>query len=134
MSGPGKFATKLNIVCSSYDLKTLNTFLRLLPTDPKLGRRGQFFRLPTQIKRWTVNRGPFVHGKAKETLERRTHRALVPIEGPLGLSLRWVAAMRDAGTQSGISFKFDLRGTGEGGEVLPPKVTKSQERRRRDKS
>jgi len=38
--------------------------------------------LPTLMHRWTVNKSPFVHKKARETFERRTHRRLLVLQGP----------------------------------------------------
>jgi small subunit ribosomal protein S10 len=38
--------------------------------------------LPTEIKRWTVNRSTFVHKDAREQFEIRTHKRLLDILDP----------------------------------------------------
>ena len=38
--------------------------------------------LPTEIKRWTVNRSTFVHKDAREQFEMRTHKRLIDILSP----------------------------------------------------
>ena len=35
--------------------------------------------LPVQTSKWTVNKSPFVHKKAQETFERKTHKRLLAI-------------------------------------------------------
>ncbi|MBI4094285.1 MAG: 30S ribosomal protein S10 [Candidatus Liptonbacteria bacterium] len=38
--------------------------------------------LPTELKRYTVNRSPFVHKNAREQFELRIHRRLIDILNP----------------------------------------------------
>jgi small subunit ribosomal protein S10 len=38
--------------------------------------------LPTEIKRWTVNRSTFVHKNAREQFEMRIHKRLIDILNP----------------------------------------------------
>ena len=38
--------------------------------------------LPTEIKRWTVNRSTFVHKDAREQFEMRIHKRLIDIMNP----------------------------------------------------
>jgi small subunit ribosomal protein S10 len=38
--------------------------------------------LPTEIKRYTVNRSTFVHKDAREQFELRVHKRLIDIENP----------------------------------------------------
>ena len=38
--------------------------------------------LPTEIKRWTVNRSTFVHKNAREQFEMRIHKRLIDIMNP----------------------------------------------------
>src|SRR3990167_8375820 len=38
--------------------------------------------LPTEIKRWTVNRSTFVHKDAREQFEMRIHKRLIDILNP----------------------------------------------------
>jgi len=38
--------------------------------------------LPTEIKKYTVNRGAFVHKDAREQFEMRVHKRLIDIDNP----------------------------------------------------
>ena len=38
--------------------------------------------LPTEVKRWTVNRSTFVHKDAREQFEMRIHKRLIDIFAP----------------------------------------------------
>jgi small subunit ribosomal protein S10 len=38
--------------------------------------------LPTEVKRWTVNRSTFVHKDAREQFEMRIHKRLIDILSP----------------------------------------------------
>jgi len=38
--------------------------------------------LPTEIKKYTVNRSPFVYKNAREQFEMRVHRRVIDIENP----------------------------------------------------
>ena len=38
--------------------------------------------LPTSIKKYTVNRSPFVHKDAREQFEMRVHKRLIDIQNP----------------------------------------------------
>ncbi|OHA85881.1 MAG: 30S ribosomal protein S10 [Candidatus Zambryskibacteria bacterium RIFCSPLOWO2_01_FULL_35_19] len=38
--------------------------------------------LPTEIKKWTVNRSPFVYKDAREQFEMRIHRRVIDIINP----------------------------------------------------
>ena len=38
--------------------------------------------LPTEIKKYTVNRSPFIYKNAREQFEMRVHKRLIDIENP----------------------------------------------------
>src|SRR3989344_812490 len=75
---------KLRIKISAYENKVLdNSVKQIMDTatryDAKL--RGPI-PLPTEIKKYTVNRGAFVHNKSREKFEMRIHKRLIDIEEP----------------------------------------------------
>jgi ribosomal protein S10 len=115
---------RLQLVLRSYDLPALNAFLRMLPGQ---GRRG-LVRLPTEKKRFVVNRSPHVNGKSKDVFERRTHKVLVPIEAPNATTLRWIAALRDSGTYANVTMKMTvMTGGGGGSTAAAPAQVEAQE-------
>lgn len=75
---------KLRIKVSAYENKVLDNSVRqIMDTairyDASL--RGPI-PLPTEIKKYTVNRGAFVHKDAREQFEMRVHKRLIDIESP----------------------------------------------------
>lgn len=75
---------KLRIKVSAYENKVLdNSVKQIMDTalrhDASL--RGPI-PLPTEIKKYTVNRGAFVHKDAREQFEMRVHKRLIDIDNP----------------------------------------------------
>lgn len=96
--------SRLHLVVKSYDKNSLNTFIRMMPGHGHTG----FARLPTKIKRWTMNKSPHVHGKAKQSFELRTHSVLFPLPAPNVITLRWVDAIMRAGTSANVMFRVTV--------------------------
>ena len=61
--------------------------------------------LPTEIKKYTVNRSSFVHKDAREQFEMRTHKRLIDIENP---SARVVDALTNLSLPSGVSIEVKM--------------------------
>ncbi len=77
-------ASKLRIKVSAYENKVLDKSVKqIIDTatryDAKL--RGPI-PLPTEIKKYTVNRSSFVHKPAREQFEMRVHKRLIDIDEP----------------------------------------------------
>ena len=61
--------------------------------------------LPTQIKRWTVNRSTFVHKDAREQFEMRIHKRLVDILNP---GPKVVEALTNLNLPSGVTIDVKM--------------------------
>lgn len=75
---------KLRIKVLAYENKVLDASVKQIMDiavryDAKV--RGPV-PLPTEIKKYTVNRGAFVHKDAREQFEMRTHKRFIDIENP----------------------------------------------------
>src|SRR3569833_3985779 len=57
--------------------------------------------LPTEIKRWTVNRSTFVHKDAREQFEMRIHKRLIAIMNP---SPKVIEALTSLNLPSGVTI------------------------------
>ena len=61
--------------------------------------------LPTEIKRWTVNRSSFVHKDAREQFEMRIHKRLVDIRNP---SPKVIEALTNLNLPSGVTIDVKM--------------------------
>ncbi len=61
--------------------------------------------LPTEIKKYTVNRSSFVHKDAREQFEMRIHRRLIDIINP---SAKIVEALTNLSLPSGVSIDVKI--------------------------
>lgn len=78
-SGP-----KLRIKIRAYDHKIIDTAARQI-VDAALRQSAEIqgpVPLPTEYRRYTVNRSTFVHKDARDQFEMRVHRRLIDIPGP----------------------------------------------------
>ncbi|MCF7836095.1 MAG: 30S ribosomal protein S10 [Candidatus Marinimicrobia bacterium] len=77
-------AQKLRIRIKAYDHKVLDNSVRQIVDTVE--RTGITFvgpvPLPTEIKKYTVNRSTFVHKDAREQFEMRVHKRLLDILNP----------------------------------------------------
>ena len=61
--------------------------------------------LPTEIKRWTVNRSTFVHKDAREQFEMRIHKRLIDILNP---SPKVIEALTNLNLSSGVTIDVKM--------------------------
>lgn len=61
--------------------------------------------LPTEIKRWTVNRSTFVHKDAREQFEMRIHKRLVDIKNP---APKVIEALTNLNLPSGVTIDVKM--------------------------
>ncbi len=61
--------------------------------------------LPTEIKRWTVNRSTFVHKDAREQFEMRIHKRLVDIMNP---EPKVIEALTNLNLPSGVTIDVKM--------------------------
>jgi small subunit ribosomal protein S10 len=98
---------KLRIRVKAYDSKILDRSVKqILDTalrhDAKV--RGPV-PMPTQIKKYTVNRSTFVHKDAREQYEMRTHKRLLDIENP---NAKLVDALTNLSLPSGVQVEVKM--------------------------
>lgn len=61
--------------------------------------------LPTEIKKYTVNRAAFVHKDAREQFEMRVHKRLIDILNP---SAKVVEALTNLSLPSGVNIEVKM--------------------------
>ncbi len=61
--------------------------------------------LPTEMKRWTVNRSTFVHKDAREQFEMRIHKRLIDILNP---SQKVIEALTNLNLPSGVTIDVKM--------------------------
>ena len=59
--------------------------------------------LPTEIKKYTVNRSTFVHKDAREQFEMRVHKRLIEIANP---NQRFIDSLRDLTLPTGVEIEI----------------------------
>lgn len=76
--------SKLRIRVMAYEYKILDLSVKQI-IDTALRYDAKIvgpIPLPTEIKKWTVNRSPFVYKNAREQFEMRVHRRVIDIINP----------------------------------------------------
>ncbi len=61
--------------------------------------------LPTEIKKYTVNRSSFVHNKSKEKYEARIHKRLIEILNP---GVKVLDALRNLTLPAGVNIEIKM--------------------------
>lgn len=100
-------ADHLRIRVAAYEHKILDASVRQI-TDTA-ARYGAEIRgpipLPTDIKKYTVNRGAFVHKNAREQFEMRVHKRLIDIVNP---SPKIIEALTNLNLPSGVTIDVKM--------------------------
>ena len=98
---------KLRIRVRAYEHKILDASVKQI-LDVALRFDAQVdgpIPLPTEIKKYTVNRGAFVHKNAREQFEMRVHKRLIDIINP---SAKLVEALTNFSLPSGVSIDVKM--------------------------
>ena len=98
---------KLRIRVRAYEHKILDVSVKqIMDTAARLDAKvvGPI-PLPTEIKRWTVNRSTFVHKDAREQFEMRIHKRLIDILSP---SPKVVEALTNLNLPSGVTIDVKM--------------------------
>jgi len=98
---------KLRIRVRAYDHKILDSSIKLI-VDTALRYGAELagpVPLPTEIKKYTVNRSSFVHKNAREQFEMRVHRRLVDILNP---SAKIIEAMTNLNLPAGVDIEVKM--------------------------
>lgn len=78
------FVPRLRIKIRGYDHKIIDTAARQI-VDAALRQNAEVYGpvpLPTEYRRYTVNRSTFVHKDSRDQFEMRVHRRLIDIPAP----------------------------------------------------
>ncbi len=99
--------TKLRIRVRAYEHKILDASVKqIIDTAARFDAQvvGPI-PLPTEIKKYTVNRSTFVHKDAREQFEMRTHKRVVDIMNP---SPKVVEALTNLSLPSGVNIDVKM--------------------------
>ncbi len=98
---------KLRIRVRAYEHKVLDASVRqIMDTAARFDATVQGpVPLPTEIRKYTVNRGAFVHKNAREQFEMRAHKRLVDIVNP---SAKLVEALTNLSLPSGVNIEVKM--------------------------
>ena len=98
---------RLRIRVAAYEHKILDASVKqIIDTALRYGAevRGPI-PLPTDVKRYTVNRSSFVHKNAREQFEMRVHKRLIDIVSP---TPKIVEALTNLNLPSGINIDVKM--------------------------
>lgn len=98
---------KLRIRVFAYEHKILDTSIKQI-MDTALRHDAKVsgpIPLPTETKKYTVNRSSFVHKDAREQFEMRVHRRLIDIINP---SAKIIESLTNLSLPSGVSIDVKI--------------------------
>lgn len=96
--------SRLRIKLKSYDSKVIDASCRQI-LDIALRSDSEVIGpvpLPTEIKKYTVNRSTFVHKDAREQFEMRIHKRLIEVPG---INQRFIENLRDLTLPTGVEIE-----------------------------
>lgn len=98
---------KLRIKISAYDHKVIDASCKqIMETVLRQGCEAVGpIPLPTEIRKYTVNRGAFVHKDAREQYEMRTHKRLIDILDP---SPKIIDALTSLNLPAGVDIEIKM--------------------------
>lgn len=98
---------KLRIRIRAYDHKILDKGVKQI-MDAALRYGAEVIGpvpLPTEIRKYTVNRSTFVHKNAREQFEMRVHKRMIDILNP---SAKIVSALTDLSLPAGMDIEIKM--------------------------
>ena len=98
---------KLRIRVRAYESKILDASVKQI-IDTALRYDAKIvgpMPLPTEIKKYTVNRASFVYKNAREQFEMRVHKRLIDIENP---SAKVIEALTNLSLPSGVNIDVKM--------------------------
>ena len=98
---------RLRIRVKAYEYKILDASLKQI-MDTAIRYDAQFFGpipLPTEIKKYTVNRASFVFKNAREQFEMRVHKRLIDILNP---NQKIIEALTNLSLPSGVNIDVKM--------------------------
>lgn len=99
--------SRLRIRVRAYESKILDTSVKqIMDTALRFGAKVSGpIPLPTEIKKYTVNRSTFVHKDAREQFEMRVHKRLIDILSP---DAKVVEALTNLSLPSGVNIDVKM--------------------------
>lgn len=98
---------KLRLKIKAYDSKLIENSVRQIVEAIK--RQGGEVvgpvPLPTEIRRYTVNRSTFVHKKAREQFELRVHKRLIDVLNP---QQKIIDSLTDLNLPAGVDIEIKI--------------------------
>jgi small subunit ribosomal protein S10 len=102
-----KAEAKLRITVRAYESKVLDLSVKQIVAVAE--RHGATVKgpipLPTEIRKYTVNRGAFIDKDSRDQFERRTHKRLVEIVTP---SQEVISSLTNIDLPSGVSIQVKM--------------------------
>jgi small subunit ribosomal protein S10 len=105
--GEGLDIQKIRIRVSAYESKILDASVKQI-VDTALRYDAKVegpIPLPTEMKKYTVNRGAFVHKNAREQFEMRIHKRLIDIFNPAG---KLIESLTNLTLPSGVNIDVKM--------------------------
>lgn len=99
--------TKLRIRVRAYENRVLDNSVRQI-VDTALRYDAQVvgpIPLPTEIKKYTVNRSPFIYKNAREQFEMRTHKRMIDILNP---NQKTIEALTNMNLPTGVDIDVKM--------------------------
>lgn len=102
-----KDKSKLRIRVRAYENKILDSSVKqIMDTALRFGAEiSGPIPLPTEIKKYTVNRSSFVHKDAREQFEMRVHKRLIDIINP---DAKVIEALTNLSLPSGVNIDVKM--------------------------
>lgn len=99
--------SRIRIRIKSYDHKVIDSSVRqIVDTAMRYGAElAGPVPLPTEIRKYTVNRSSFVHKDAREQFEMRIHKRLLDILSP---SAQLIDALMDLNLPAGVDVEVKM--------------------------
>ncbi|MDO8470012.1 MAG: 30S ribosomal protein S10 [bacterium] len=98
---------RLRLRVKSYDAKLIDNSVRQI-IEAIRRQGGEVIGpvpLPTEFKRYTVNRSTFVHKKSGEQFEMRVHKRLIDIPSP---SQKIIESLTDLNLPAGVDVEIKM--------------------------
>ena len=101
------YVNKLRIKVQAYEPKVLDTSIKqIIETADRFDVNiAGPIPLPTKIKKYSVNRSPFIFKTSQEQFEMRTHTRLIDIQKP---SQQVVEALSNLSLPAGVSIEAQM--------------------------
>jgi small subunit ribosomal protein S10 len=107
MSNNEEAKPRIRIKIKAYDHKIIDQSAKLIvDTAERSGAKiSGPVPLPTEIKRYTVNRSTFVHKDARDQFEMRTHKRFIDIENP---TAKTISSLTSLDLPAGVDIEIKM--------------------------